>query len=135
MRKMPAEKIPSVIAGIGIDIANVARIRAVMRKPGDRFVKKILTPEEIRQLKGRTNKVQFIASRFAAKEAFYKAVSSVAKPAWHDVSIVNDREGRPKILFENARLGRLLRRYTLHISISHDNQNIVVVCILELKYK
>ncbi|MBI4242571.1 MAG: holo-ACP synthase, partial [Planctomycetes bacterium] len=85
------------IVGVGVDIINVQKIDGAVKRHGVKFTKKILTSEEISQLGQRGNKIQFIASRFSAKEAIYKATTNLAKLKWKDISILNKMDGSPYI--------------------------------------
>ena len=68
-----------MIAGIGTDIIRIDRIAAALERHGDRFAEKILGPQELEKYHRRKAKVEargirFLATRFAAKEAFSKAI-------------------------------------------------------------
>ncbi len=110
-----------MIAGLGIDVVEIARIERAMRHP--RFVLRILRPEERRE--GMT--ASELAGRWAAKEAVAKAVS--CELGWHDVEVRRLPSGAPE-----ARLTRPVAGYEgtrLHLSISHERGLAAAVAILE----
>jgi len=93
--------------GIGIDIVHMPRFE---NKEG--LARRILSPEEMSIYEKRTDKVRFLAGRFAAKEAFLKAVSgSFGQIAFSHISILYDRLGTPYLLYHERKF---------EVSISHD---------------
>ncbi len=115
-----------MIIGVGIDIVEIKRIKQVMtRQP--RFAKRILTDNEYRRYIDLHNQrqVEFLAGRFAAKEAFMKAVGTgVSKEfTWQDVEIVNNERGKP--IMEGS------IEETIHLSISHSKDYAVAQVIIE----
>ena len=92
-----------MIAGHGVDIIDVDRIKnAIMEST--RFTKKVFTDVEIEYCEGKKDKYQSYAGKFAAKEAFLKAIGTgwAKGIAFTDVEIVNDNEGKPDIVLHNA---------------------------------
>jgi holo-[acyl-carrier protein] synthase len=106
-----------MIKGIGIDLAKISRFENKDQK----FVKKILTESELKQYSELEDerKTEYLAGRFAAKEAYYKAMKN-NKIGYHDVEIIDDYFSGPQISDKSA-----------HISISHDGEYVVVVVIVE----
>lgn len=91
-----------MIYGIGTDIIQIARIEAALARHGDRFAQKILGPEEFAKYLSRRARVEargvrFLATRFAAKEAFSKAIGlGMRMPmTWRGVQFLNAPGGRP----------------------------------------
>ena len=78
-----------MILGTGIDIIEVDRIQKAIDRWGDFFLKHIFTNKEILCGKNRKNTAQYFASRFAAKEAVYKAISNKPDLGWLDFEILN----------------------------------------------
>lgn len=113
-----------MILGIGTDIIEVSRIRKSLERFGDDFLKHILTEEEITYAKKFKYPYQHYAGRFAAKEAIFKAVGD-PKLSWHDVTIMNDKEGKP---FCKHRKSGFKKK--MHISISHSKNYATAVCIV-----
>ncbi len=114
-----------MIIGIGIDIIEVKRIQALVEK-SPRFLERVFTPEELHYCLAKANKYQHLAARFAAKEAFFKALGH--KTAWTDVSVANLSSGKPLLRIK----GDQTRVFTgSHVSLSHIRDYAVAVVILE----
>ncbi|WP_332698004.1 holo-ACP synthase [Halalkalibacter lacteus] len=116
-----------MIIGIGIDIVELERIEKVM-KHQPRFVKRILTTSEAKEFHQFSvkRKVEFLAGRFAAKEAFVKAMGTgiSASYSWHDIEVRKEPNGRPILVVEGL-------RETIHLSISHSKTYAVAQVIIE----
>lgn len=116
-----------MIKGIGIDIVELNRIETAIHKHKN-FPKRILTPKEqtIFSELSPTRQTEFLAGRFAAKEAFAKAIGTgIGKSlSWQDVEIIPDKNGKPQITLKKT-VG------TIHISISHSKQYAVANVIIE----
>lgn len=89
-----------MIVGIGVDLLNINRIEKVYNKFGNKFVERILAMNEIQMFNKTKNKVNFLAKRFCAKEAFSKAIGiGIGRGIdMRDISITNDSLGKPIIL-------------------------------------
>lgn len=115
-----------MIVGIGVDLVELYRMEKII-KESPRFVQKVLTPEEYRcfeQKKGR-HQVEYLAGRFAAKEAFSKAWGTgIGKLTFQDIEILNEANGRPYVAF-SPHAGRV------HISLSHSEMQAIAYVILE----
>ena len=117
----------------GTDIIEVSRIKESIEKLGDKFLNKIYTKKEIEYCLRKNNmKYQHFAARFAAKEAIFKAISSLLKNkyeiTWTDVEVLNDENGRPYVHFLN-------NNYNIEqidISISHLKEYAIATCIVEI---
>lgn len=114
-----------MIVGIGIDIIELDRVAKSIEQP--KFLERILTLREhefASSLKGK-RKVEFVAGRFAAKEAFSKAIGTgIGKDvSFQDVEIINDELGKPVV--------HAAFSYNIHVSISHSNSYAVAQVILE----
>jgi len=108
--------------GLGIDIVHMPRFE---NKEG--LARRILSPEEYLIYEKRMDKVRFIAGRFAAKEAFLKAVSgSFGQVAFSKVSILYDRLGTPYLLYKDQRY---------EVSISHDGDYAIAVVFVPTETK
>ncbi|MER3431240.1 MAG: 4'-phosphopantetheinyl transferase [Blastocatellia bacterium] len=124
-----------MIVSIGIDIIEVYRIEeAIARTP--RFVSRIFTPAERLYCEGRgARSAESYAARFAAKEAFFKALGEGwrGRLSWHDVEIVRDEKGAPtlEIRREAERLMKLGGGERVHLSISHTHQHAIAQVIIE----
>jgi holo-[acyl-carrier protein] synthase len=114
-----------MITGLGIDIIDVGRIRrAIERNP--RFVDRVFTAGEIAYGEGKKSRFQHLAARFAAKEAFFKALGR--RIGWTDVEVVNLPSGQPQIA---VRASEDLGFTRCHVSLSHLTDYAVAVVILE----
>lgn len=103
---------------VGIDLVYIPRFVGK-----EKIATRILSAAEYEIYKNRPNKEEFLAGRFAAKEAFLKAmVGGIGKVAFHHIDIVYQRDGRPEIVHDN-------KRYP--VSISHDGD--YAIAIVEIK--
>jgi holo-[acyl-carrier protein] synthase len=87
-----------MIYGIGIDLIEVERIQKQLAQ-SDRFINRVFTPDEIVYCEAKKNKAQNYAARFAAKEAFFKALGTGWRGglAFNQVEVINDSLGKPEI--------------------------------------
>ena len=120
-----------MISGIGVDTIELYRIEKLINR-NKRFVNRILTLDELslyENLKGR-RKVEFLAGRFAAKEAISKALGSgIGKHfSWHSVSILQKKSGAPHIVWNHNRCPK-----NVHISITHSDTLAIAYVIIEEK--
>ncbi len=124
-----------MILSIGVDIIEVYRIRETIERT-PRFVDRVYTPAERAYCdqKGAAA-AQSYAARFAAKEAFLKALKTgwSGKITWHDIEIVSDENRVPslKISNEAKRLVDAMGATDIHLSISHTTEHAVAQVILE----
>jgi holo-[acyl-carrier protein] synthase len=124
-----------VIISIGIDIVEVYRIReTISRTP--RFADRVFTERERAYCKAKgAAAAQSFAARFAAKEAFLKALKTGwrGKITWQDIEIVSDADGVPslEIAGEAKRLLENLGANQIHLSLSHTTEHAVAQVILE----
>ncbi|HEY2457442.1 MAG TPA: holo-ACP synthase [Candidatus Acidoferrum sp.] len=88
-----------MIVGMGIDVAEVDRIKAVVEAQAERFLKRVYTPAEVAYCEQFKNKYERYAGRFAAKEAAMKALGTGWSRGvrWVDVEVVRQRGGRPTL--------------------------------------
>ena len=118
-----------MVKGIGIDLIEVARIKSMMEKYGDKFFKRILTDNEINYCKSFPNSELHFAGRFASKEAYSKSIGTgISKDfGWKDIEILNDPRGKPYI---NHTKETAFSKFHFEISISHTKEygTAVVVC-------
>ena len=88
-----------MIYGIGVDLVNIKRMERVIDRWGTRFINRIFTTQEINFCYQRPRAVSSFALRFAAKEAFSKAIGLGMKKGirWRDIEIVQNPSGRPDL--------------------------------------
>ncbi len=98
-----------MIYGIGTDILQISRLQATLQRHGDRFAAKILGPQEMekylrRKAKVEARGVRFLATRFAAKEAFSKAIGmGMRMPmTWRAMQVLNAPSGKPVVVCSGA---------------------------------
>jgi holo-[acyl-carrier protein] synthase len=124
-----------VITGIGTDVVHIDRVRKVLDRYGDRFVNRILTPEERVRYARTKAKANHLAKRFAAKEAFSKAIGTgIRSPfRWHSVTVARDSKGKP-ILKPDPKMSDYLARNGVthfHVSLTDDTDIAMAFVILE----
>uniref|UniRef100_Q47EF3 Holo-[acyl-carrier-protein] synthase n=1 Tax=Dechloromonas aromatica (strain RCB) TaxID=159087 RepID=ACPS_DECAR len=123
-----------MIYGIGTDIVAVARLRGMWERHGDRVLDKLLTPQEIADFSKAADKGRFLAKRFAAKEAFSKALGTGVRPpaTLPAIAVTHDDLGKP-ILECYGQLAEVLKNKNLraHLSISDEAEYAVAYVILE----
>jgi holo-[acyl-carrier protein] synthase len=109
-----------VIIGIGVDVVDLARFeRAAARTP--KLLDRLFAESE-RMNGGTPRSLRSMAARFAAKEAFIKALGGSDGVRWHDVAVISDGEGNPSIEVLGDLRAQLDGRGidTVHLSLSHD---------------
>lgn len=120
-----------MIKGLGIDIVETERMKSSILKWGDRFLNKLFHDREIAYCGKRKNMYQCFAARFAAKEAFIKALSGYGAggkmPALKDIVIMKHPSGKPYIHPGEDLAGR----YVINLAISHERHYAVAVVLLE----
>jgi holo-[acyl-carrier protein] synthase len=126
-----------MIIGVGVDIVDICRVRTMLEQPtGQRFIERVLTAAE-RELAGerRSRLAEFVAGRFAAKEAVVKALGCGIgqKAGFHDVEILSGRQGEPLCAVSQGALERLglSEDMRIHLSISHSETAAVAYAVAE----
>ncbi len=124
-----------MIFGIGTDIVDYARIEAMWVRYGVRFAERILSERELPSFKSIPHAARLLAKRFAAKEAFAKAVGSGLRDpvSLRRISIVHDGLGKPVLQFDAVLRTHLaqLGISAHHLSISDERNMIVAFVVLE----
>ena len=125
-----------MIYGIGTDIVEVARIEDSLKQFGDDFARRILAEAELQSYHVSQIKARFLAKRFAAKEAFSKALGTgLRAPAtFQNIAVSHDDLGKP-ILVLAAELQALLTTKSIqkmHISISDEKNLAAAFVVLEV---
>lgn len=124
-----------MIYGIGTDIVATSRIAAAWERHGEAFAQRILAPQEWADFAEASQPARFLAKRFAAKEAFAKALGTgIRAPAtWHNIRVDHDALGKPMLDFA-PELAALLARHAIrshHLSISDEKEMAAAFVILE----
>lgn len=129
-----------MIYGIGTDLVEIGRIEAAFERFGDRFVLRILGPQELSRFEARRSRsrrrgLAFLATRFAAKEAVSKAVGLGLRwpMTWRAVEIVNAPSGKPEVLAHGALAAFLIdRRLRLSVSVTDERETAMAFAIAEV---
>lgn len=105
---------------VGIDIVEIDRVR---KSISDSFLRRVLSKEEIEYSKDfkEKRKVEFVAGRFACKEAIIKCLSDYELPNFSDLNIVNNEKGKPEIRYKD---------YNIEVSISHEINYACAIALL-----
>ena len=124
-----------MIYGVGQDLVEIPRIERALARFGERFARRILCAPELERFHGHRQPAAFLAKRFAAKEAFTKALGTgIHAPAnWHGVWVSNLRSGKPQLEFSPA-LNDLLQQRRIrraHLSLTDERALASATVILE----
>lgn len=115
-----------MIVGIGIDIIEMERIEHTYKRQ-PKFVERILTEQEMDYFSSlqERRRIEFLAGRFAVKEAYAKATGTGIgeRLSWQDIEIVPDSMGKPTLCSDSENIA--------HVSISHSKEYVVAQVILE----
>lgn len=128
-----------MIYGIGTDICKIPRIEAALARHGERFALKILGPQEMEKFRARSAKnavrgVRFVATRFAAKEAFSKAIGlGLRMPmTWPAAQMLNHPSGKPMIVCSGVLADFMTaNRLSAQVTISDEEEYAVAFVIVE----
>ena len=128
-----------MILGVGTDLVSQERIARSLQRFGDTFLTRILTERERAQLADKprvgAQLIRFVAQRFAAKEAFSKALGTGINfgCGWRDAGVHNEASGKPVLHVSPAMHARLqaLGINAMHISLSDEENLTIAVVILE----
>ena len=115
----------------GVDLIEISRVEAVVRRYSERFLNRVFTPQEQADAGGRAGS---LAARFAAKEAAAKALGCGIGPVgWLDLEITRDSQRRPELVLHGAARRRAqelgLREWSVSLSHSKDYAIALVVAI------
>lgn len=124
-----------MIAGVGVDLAEVHRIRSSFERFGERFRDRIYTPLEIAYCESKANKYERYAARFAAKEAGMKAIGTGMRKGvrWLDFEVANLQSGKPTLRFHGvaAEYAKRLGVTNVALSLTHTSDTALAHVILE----
>jgi holo-[acyl-carrier protein] synthase len=114
-----------MVKGIGVDLVEIPRVEECIDRHGDHFLEKVFTASEISYCNRKKRPAVHFAGRWAAKEAFFKALPLECQTAvsWKNVQILSSDSGRPEIDICGAELARRTRTAGIkrfHCSISHE---------------
>ena len=124
-----------MIVGIGVDIAETARVEKLHAKFGQRFAQRILTADELLEFDRRKRSSSYLATRFAAKEAVAKALGTGigAQLGFHSIQIDSDSQGKPLLRFLGSAVDLVagLDINNALISLSDEKHYVVAMVVLE----
>ncbi len=124
-----------MIVGMGIDVAEVPRIQAVIESQKERFLRRVFTPEEAAYCEQFKNKYERYSGRFAVKEAAMKALGTGWSRGvrWVDLEIVRMRGGRPTLVLkgEARKIADALGVKNIVVSITHTQAQAIAQVIFE----
>jgi holo-[acyl-carrier protein] synthase len=118
--------------GIGTDICDVERIARIIEQQGDRFLKKVFTEKEIAYCLPKHTSHECFAARFAAKEAFLKALGTGLRDGlnWKDLEVINDELGKPQ-LKTYRKCSEQVKDKNVLLSLSHTSGMALAFIIIE----
>jgi holo-[acyl-carrier protein] synthase len=124
-----------MILGIGIDIVAVPRISRLMERYGSRFLAKVFTDGEIAEGRERVDGASYFAARFAAREAFFKALGTGwgRGIALRDVGVTRGALGKPSLELSSRAQKALADKQIAHthLSLTHEGDLAQAIVILE----
>ena len=124
-----------MIVGLGVDIAEVDRVRAAIERRGQAFLKRLFTPREIAYCETHRNCYERYAGRFAAKEAAMKALGTGWNRGvrWRDIEVRRQPGGRPTLAFNGkaAEFAAGLGTKNTALSLTHTASEAIAQVILE----
>lgn len=123
-----------MIYGIGTDIVEIDRIKNIL-KDTPKFIEKIFSKHEIEYLKSRNMRPEYVAGRFASKEAVSKAMGTGFRGFdFKDIEIDSTALGKPVVILRGKAklLAQKNGKYKIHLSISHSVQNAIAYAIMEV---
>ena len=122
-----------MILGIGLDLCEVGRIRRLLEKDRVRFVRRVYRESEIAYCDARRHPEIHYAARFAAKEAFLKAMGHGWRLGWTQVEVVRTSSGKPDLRLSGKAAEVAMRRgvRTVHLTLTHTPETAAAVIVLE----
>ncbi len=119
---------------VGIDLVSIARVEAAVERWGERFLERVFTGREIAYSRRMHRPARSLAARFAAKEAFFKAVSAAGARGvpLKDIEVVVTAGGAPALV-AHGRAAAALGERKAALSISHDGDHAIAVVVTTLQ--
>ncbi|APC42182.1 holo-ACP synthase [Clostridium estertheticum] len=126
-----------MILGVGTDIVEIRRIKHAMES-NNKFLEKIFTSTELEYLKSRNLRAEYVAGRFAAKEAVAKALGTGFMGFdFKDIEVDRTTLGKPVVILKGKAklIAKKEGQYIIHLSISHGEESAIAYAILEVEKK
>ncbi len=124
-----------VIVGLGLDIAEVDRIEAAIRRHGAPFLERLFTPAEVSYCERHKNRFERYAARFAAKEAAMKALGTGWSQGvrWRDIEVTREVTGKPTLRLAGAarQIAERMGAKNISVSITHSGNLALAQVIFE----
>jgi holo-[acyl-carrier protein] synthase len=124
-----------MIVGLGIDVAEVSRIQAVIEAQRERFLRRVYTLDEVAYCEQFKNKYERYAGRFAVKEAAMKALGTGWSNGvrWVDVEVVRHPSGRPSLALKGQakKIADTMGVKNILVTISHTTEQAIAQVIFE----
>jgi len=121
------------IVAHGIDLVDCPRIEEMVKRHGERFIKRVFTDAEQAYAEANKDKIEKLAGRFAAKEAILKLIGTGwrGKIAWTDIEVVNNAAGQPKVTLcgEVKKLAEGLGIEHVSVSITHTANFVIASAV------
>jgi holo-[acyl-carrier protein] synthase len=124
-----------MIYGVGIDLTPIDRIERALSRHGDRFERKVFTDGERAYCRGRARPADHFAARFAAKEAWLKALGVPEGLSWHEIEVVIAEGGRPSLSLRGEAARAVAARGVsekMHLSLTHAGGMAAAVVVAEV---
>ena len=122
-----------MVYGIGIDLVNIDRIKKAVDRWGQKFLSRVFTENELSYCLQKKTPYPSLAVRFAAKEAFIKAIRAGITLSFTDIEVVSKETGEP-VLCVSSRIEEFLAANSItrtHLSLSHEHEYGVACVLLE----
>jgi holo-[acyl-carrier protein] synthase len=123
-----------LIIGVGVDIVEIRRIKEAISKHAN-FIDRMFSKNEIEYLKSRNLRPEFVAGRFAAKEAVVKALGTgFSGFEFKDIEIDRTAAGKPLVVLKGKAklIAQKYGNYKIHVSISHGIDNAIAYAVMEV---
>ncbi|HBF43640.1 MAG TPA: 4'-phosphopantetheinyl transferase [Desulfobacteraceae bacterium] len=124
-----------MIYGIGVDLVSVIRVEKVIQRWGSRFVHRVFTPDEAETCYNRQSSFSAFALRFAAKEAFSKALGTGMRKGlkWRDIEVYNHPSGKPELRLhgKSSEIYRQKGITGIHLSLSDEGEYGIAMVVIE----
>lgn len=125
-----------MIYGTGVDIVDISRFERFLAEGNDAIFRRLFSDREIDYCAGKKRSAQHYALRFAAKEAFFKALGTGLRDglSWRDVEVVNDPLGKPSLQLQ-GKAQEIVANHSIRnsfLSLSHDGNMAIAMVVLEL---
>lgn len=124
-----------MILGLGIDVVEIERVRALLERKGERAMRRLFTEREATYASGKAHPAIHLAARLAAKEAAFKALSGndlARGVGWREIEVMSGKHG-PELVFHGLAEERAIemRVRRVHVSLTHTHMTAAAVVMLE----